>query len=62
MWLVPGPFCAMQMMNNGRHLQEKGAPEPERVRQPRKNNIAFYQTQSPDSVSDLTSFCTLAIL
>lgn len=60
-WIVPATCCAMQYINHGLYLPGNAAPELERVRQARKNNVEFYQTRSPDSESDLMSFCVLAI-
>lgn len=60
LWTVPALFREMQNINDIRYLPKAAGLELERVRQAEKN-VEFYQTQSIESLSYLTSFRILAI-
>lgn len=43
--IVPAPFYAMRYVNNQSYLPGDEAPEAEKLRKTRKNNVAFYLTE-----------------
>lgn len=60
-WIVPAPFCAMHFVKDGRYLSGDEAPEAEKLGKERKNNVEFYQTESPSSATSFRSYKILAV-
>lgn len=60
-WIFPAPFYALYYVSDGLYSPGDEAPEGENLREERKNNVGFYQTQSPSSMTSSKACKLLAV-
>lgn len=59
--ILPAPFCAMPYVNDGEYLPGNEGPESRNLGVEWRNNVKFYQTESPSSTTCLTTYKLQAV-